>query len=292
MVHSVHHSCVGLWGFAWILQWVLTECRTPCSRYRSLGGSAPCSSSCLGVWFPLCGNGALLCPSSNGATQVSPPTIDLLRRATSNSSIWSVSALDLISSHLDVCHFDGVSSLLDVLSSRRSALTFVQLGLRVWSAFEVGVTGQMWHLMCHYLRDTQGRVLSPLLLICSSTPWLPTFGSSWRPSLVPSLLFPIVRWRPRGGGWIASTICKCLETLWQRGPGSAASNLAWDPPIPAHQTCAHLYSDLGRGSSPAGFRVSSPLRHSPCLHKFADAMVPPVLTAPLSGSSTCGSSRV
>ena len=45
MVHSVHESCVALWGFAWILQWVLTECRTLCLRYRSLGGSAPCSIS-------------------------------------------------------------------------------------------------------------------------------------------------------------------------------------------------------------------------------------------------------
>ena len=59
-----------LWGFAWVLQWVLTKCRTPCSRSRSLGGSAPCSIfsnlvlSC--VWFPLCGYGALLCPSKTG----------------------------------------------------------------------------------------------------------------------------------------------------------------------------------------------------------------------------------
>ena len=55
---------------AWILRWALTECCTPCSKSRSLGGSAPCSISptlsCPGVWFPLCGNGALLCPSSNG----------------------------------------------------------------------------------------------------------------------------------------------------------------------------------------------------------------------------------
>ena len=68
-------------------QWVLTECRTPCSRSRSLGGSAPCSisstSSCPGVWFPSCGNGALLCRSRH---QLSP---HLLRRAASNSSsIW------------------------------------------------------------------------------------------------------------------------------------------------------------------------------------------------------------
>ena len=62
-----------------ILQWALMECRTPCSKSRSLGGSAPCSicsiSSCLGAWFPLCGNGALWCPSSNGETPVSPPTV-------------------------------------------------------------------------------------------------------------------------------------------------------------------------------------------------------------------------
>ena len=74
----------------------------PCSRSRSLGGSAPCSisstSSCPGVWFPFCGNGALLCPSSNGETPVSPPNyrpISLLRRVASNSSsIWSISASD------------------------------------------------------------------------------------------------------------------------------------------------------------------------------------------------------
>ena len=47
--------------------------------------------------FPLCGNGALWCPSSNGETPVSPPTVapSLLRRAASNaSSISSISALD------------------------------------------------------------------------------------------------------------------------------------------------------------------------------------------------------
>ena len=131
MVHSVHQSCVAFWGVAWILQWVLTECRAPCSRSRSLGGSAPCSifstSSCPGVWFPLCGNGALLCPS------------------------WSVHSLTL-------CH------------QRRSALTFVAF-IDLQKAFdtawvegtlvrlhEVGVTGQMWHLMCHFLRDTQSQV--------------------------------------------------------------------------------------------------------------------------------------
>ena len=79
----------------------LMECRTPCSKSRSLGGNAPCSicsvSSCLAAWFPLCGNGALWCPSSNAETPVSPPTVapSLLRRAASNSSnIWSISALD------------------------------------------------------------------------------------------------------------------------------------------------------------------------------------------------------
>ena len=228
MVHSVHQSCVALWGFAWILQWVLTECRTPCSRSRSLDGSAVCSisstSSCPGVWFPLCGNGALLCPSSNAVTPVSPPTIapSLLRRAASNSSsIWSISALDRSSLPISTsatkdsdgvlmcwsvhslmfCHrADLVSHSLLLWTSRK------RLTQRLVRLHEVGVTGQMWHLMCHFLRDTQSQVrvgasLSapwqdsgiakgefspPCFSICSSTPWLLTFGNvgTWRPPLV------------------------------------------------------------------------------------------------------------
>ena len=200
---------VALWWVPWILQWVLTECRTPCSRSRSLGGSAPCSisstSSCPGVWFPFCGNGALLCPSSNGETLVSPPTIapSLLRRAASNSSsVWSISALDRSSlpnstsaredsdgvlmcwsvHSLMFCHHADLLSHSLFSWTSRNRLT--QRGLRALSAFmRWGRQGRCWHLMCHFLRDTQsqvrvgaslsppwqdsgiaqGRVLSPLL---------------------------------------------------------------------------------------------------------------------------------
>ena len=73
-----------------------------------------------------------------------------------------------------------VSSLLDVLSQRRSALTFVAF-VDLQKAFdtawvegtlvrlhEVGVTGQMWHLMSHFLRDTQSQVRVGASL---SAPW-------------------------------------------------------------------------------------------------------------------------
>ena len=49
------------------------------------------------AWFPVCGNAASWCTSSNGATPVSPPTIALFlsrRAAWDSSRIWSMSALD------------------------------------------------------------------------------------------------------------------------------------------------------------------------------------------------------
>ena len=101
----------------------------------------------------------------------------------------------LISSQLDVCQGGFrwgadvlVSSLVDVWSSRRSTLTFdacadIQKAFDTsWVAgtlvrlHDLGVRGQMWRLMCHFLHGgsslsvpwqdsgiAQGRVRSPLI---------------------------------------------------------------------------------------------------------------------------------
>ena len=286
MVHSVHQSCVGLWGVAWILQWVLTECRTPCSRSR------PCSisstSSCPGVWFPLCGKGALLCPSSNGATPISPPTIaqSLLRRAASNSSsIWSISALDRSSLPISTSareDSDGVLMCWSVHSlmfchhaDLPTFVAFVDLQKAFDTAWvegtlvrlhEVGVTGQMWHLMCHLLRDTV-RVGASL-----SAPW-PDNGIAQGSSSL-TLTFQFAHRQLAPGVRLLShhrfsnqlyaddlvVVADCEHDLqvscdvvaaWAgsgasiwRGTHQICSHGVW-----AHQTCAHLYSDLGRGFS-------------------------------------------
>ena len=215
MVHSVHQSCVAFWEFAWILQWVLTECRSRCQ------GSFPLVAARLAhlVHFRIAredSDGVLMC--------------------------WS---------------------LLDVLSSRRSALTFVAFE-ELQKAFdtawvegtlvrlhEVGVTGQLWHLMCHFLRDTQSQVRVGASL---SAPWqdsgiaqgrvlshLPcnlltdTLASNVR-QLVPGaascpIIVSLTSCTLMSWWWrIASTICRCPATLWQCGSGSGASNFAWDPP--------------------------------------------------------------
>ena len=122
----------------------------------------------------------LMCPSSNGETPVSPPTIapSLFRRAASNSSsIWS--ALDRsfpnsTSAGVLMCWLDHslmffhLANLLShSLLSWTSKKRLTQCGLRaLWS--EVGVTRQMWHLMCHFLRDTRSQVRVGARL---SAPW-------------------------------------------------------------------------------------------------------------------------
>ena len=103
----------------------------------------------------------------------------------------------------------------------------------------------------HFLHDTQSQVRvgaslsapwqdngvrsreNSLLLafqICSSTPWLLTFGS-WHlmcascPIIVTLTSCTMTLWCWR----TASKICKCPSTLWQRGPGSGPSNLMGEP---------------------------------------------------------------
>ena len=111
-----------------------------------------------------------------------------------------------ISSQLDQCQGGFrwgadvlVSSLVDVLSSRNSTHTFVAF-VEIQKAFdtswvegtlvrphEVGVRGQMWHLMCHFLRGTQSQARIDASL---SAPWSDT-GIAQRRVLSP-LLFDLL----------------------------------------------------------------------------------------------------
>ena len=127
------------------------ECRALCSI-----------SSCLGAWFPLNGNGALWCKRRDAGL------------ATNYRPISLASCCFKLFQHLVHFRFGPnvmfqgglrwgdvlVSSFLDVFSSRRSALTFVVF-VDIQKAFDtawvegtlvrfhdVGVRGQMWHLMC------------------------------------------------------------------------------------------------------------------------------------------------
>ena len=116
-----------------------------------------------------------------GCETVSPPTIapSLLRRAASNSSsIWSIPALDRSSLPNSTCaredsdgvlmcwsvhslmfchHADLLSHSLLSWTSRKRLTRRGFEGILV-RLHEVGVTWQMWHLMCHFLRNTQSQV--------------------------------------------------------------------------------------------------------------------------------------
>ena len=129
-----------LWGFAWILQWVLTMCRVqgpiPLVAARLAQFLQPCLV--LGVVPTLCG--ALLCPSKT-ERRLSRHQLKLFKHLVYNR------IGPLICSQLDVCQGGGVvSSLLDVfhhedllsyslfLWTSRKRLT--QHGLRaLWSSF-------------------------------------------------------------------------------------------------------------------------------------------------------------
>ena len=156
-VHSVHQSCVGLWGFAWILQLVLTECRNHCSTSLGCGSHSVETEHCCA---------RLQMGRRRSRHQLSPYlSCVLLLQLFEHLVHFRIGPFT--SSHLDVC--EGrfrwgadvlVSSLLDVLSSRRSALTFVAF-VDLQKAFdaawvegtlvrihEVGVTRQMWSSWC------------------------------------------------------------------------------------------------------------------------------------------------
>ena len=119
--------------FAWILQWVLTECRTLCSKSRFLGGSAPCSISLILSWgvkrsivVPVFKRGDAGLATNYRPISLASNCFKFFEHLV-NSRIGP-----FIPSQLDVCQGGFrwsadvlVSSLLDVLSSRRSALTFV-----------------------------------------------------------------------------------------------------------------------------------------------------------------------
>ena len=118
--------------FAWILQWVLTECRILCSKSRFFG-SAPCSISLILSWgvkrsivVPVFKRGDAGLATNYRPISLASCCFKLFEHLV-HSRIGP-----FISSQLDVCQGGFrwsadvlVSSLLDVLSSRRSALTFV-----------------------------------------------------------------------------------------------------------------------------------------------------------------------
>ena len=155
---------------------------------------------------------------------------------------WSVHSLKF-------CHHaDLLSHSLFSWTSRKR---LTQRGLRaLWSASMRWGTGQMWHLMCHFLRNTQsqvrvgaslsapwqdsgiaqGRVLSPMLFNLL----IDTLASDVRQlapgvRLVSHHRFSNKLYADDLVVVAVSTICRCAATLWQCGPGSGASNLVWDP---------------------------------------------------------------
>ena len=113
--------------FAWILQWVLTECRTLCSKSRFLGGSAPCSISLILSWgvkrsivVPVFKRGDAGLATNYRPISLASNCFKFFEHLV-NSRIGP-----FIPSQLDVCQGGFrwsadvlVSSLLDVLSSRR-----------------------------------------------------------------------------------------------------------------------------------------------------------------------------
>ena len=138
MVHSVHQSCVALWGSAWILQWVLTECRTLCSRSRSWWKRTLLNLFNLVLsWgvVPTLWKRSIVVPifkrgDAGLATNYRPISLaSCCFKLFEHLVHFRIGPL--ISSQLDVCQGGFrwgadvlVRSLLDVLSSRRSALTF------------------------------------------------------------------------------------------------------------------------------------------------------------------------
>ena len=92
--------------------------------------------------------------------------------------------------------------------------------------------------------------------ICSSTPWLLTSGS-WHPA---SASCPIIASLPSSllmtSWWcrIVSMICRCPGRCSSVGQEVALQLWRGRNQIcRARQTCPHLFSHFGRGSSPAGF---------------------------------------
>ena len=126
----------------------------------------------------------------------------------------------------------------------------------------------MWHLMCHFLRDTQASLSAPwqdsgspkgVLSSLLFNLLIDTLASDVRqlaPGVRPIIISPtsctlMTLW----WWWIASTICRCLATLWQRGPRTTKSAaMVFGPtglvpicaatlagvPLPQVSECPHL----------------------------------------------------